>query len=85
MNIWLSNIDVSQEGNACVPNVICVYYEKGIRDDVKQGCMRFFRYLRKKYRFPSRICVYIETSEYLSTDEDEVSVFLLSSHEHRLL
>lgn len=78
MNIWLSNIDANREKRANAQKMICVTFEKEVHNDVRQNCKKFFRYLRKKYCFPSKVCVYIETSEHQLTDENKVSAFFPS-------
>ena len=46
-------------------------FEKDVDPDVKRECLKFAKWLRKEYRFPVRVCVYIKNKRRIKAIDGE--------------
>lgn len=75
MNPWLSE-DWQEyfSGKANIPNGIYLRIEKNVNDDVKKSLKKFAKWLRKNYKFPIMLPIYVKATDYVKTKDGDYVV-----------
>lgn len=75
MSPWLSE-DWQEyfSGKDNIRSGIYLRIEKNVNDDVKKSLKKFAKWLRKNYKFPIRLPIYVKATDYVKTKDGDYVV-----------
>lgn len=68
MEKWTKNPAITAEGRK---TGLRLRFEKDVDPEVKKECLEFAEWLRKKYRFPVRVYVYVKSKRRIKANDGE--------------